>query len=219
MSYYVLTNTLRGLRGIGAAEGCVPVVWTNQLGGSGTNSLCPSGPTCGDVAAFQQTMKDLGYYVEVTGQWDSQKDLQALAQWRKDNGLQVHYQGPSPSECAMLVAQRSQASAAPAPTAPSPSASTSRFVSLARASAIRTAVAPAVASRVTLRPVKASQSAPTPDEGELAPVDEAAPTEDGSLSVGFDFAGWWGRMSTVQKAAVVGGGVILVGGIAYLALA
>lgn len=210
MSYYVLTNTLRGLRGlrgIGAADGCVPVVWTNQLGGSGTSSLCPSGPTCGDVAAFQQTMKDLGYYVEVTGQWDGQKDLQALAQWRKDNGLQVSYQGPSPSECAMLVQQRGQSSATPSTTAPSPSTSTSRLVSLARTSALRTAVSPAVASRVTLRPVRASQAAPTPDED--VPYEEPVSTA----------TGWWSQRSTTEKAAMIGGGVILIGGIAYLALA
>lgn len=214
MSYYVLTNTLRGLRGIGASEGCVPVVWTNQLGGSGTSSLCPSGPTCGDVAAFQQTMKDLGYYVEVTGQWDGNKDLQALAQWRKDNGLQVHYQGPSASECAMLVQQRSQAGAAPEPSPPSPSTSTSRLAPLARTAMLRTAVSPAVASRVTLRPIKTSQAAPTPDEGGVAPVDEAAPYEEPVSEA----KNWWSQRSTTEKAAIIGGGVIVVGGIAYLVL-
>lgn len=212
MSYHVLHNTLSGL---GNGTSCANVPWKNQMGGTGTGTICAVDDKyqiCGSTIAFQQALSDLGFPCAVTGAWTGTEG-KPLNDWRASRGFAKDYtKGPSAAECGMLADQWNALKGA-APEAEPPSGGTVSPIARRRiaASSLLTRVSQA-------RTIKPAGTSTKPATDEPAPVDEAAPTQDVSLSVGFDFAGWWGRMSTLQKGAVVGGGVLVVGGAAYLLL-
>jgi len=213
MSYHILRNTLNGL---GNGVSCVSIPWTNQMGGTGTGSLCPTaqaqGQICGSTIAFQQALTDLGYPCDVTGTWMGTPEGTALNNWRAANGIARDYtKYATDTECGMIGQQWSALKGA-SPESEPPSGGTVSPIARRR---IAAAASPLLASRmVASRTIKPSQPPAQKDEGGVAPVDEAAPYEEPVSEA----KNWWSQRSTTEKAAMIGGGVILIGGIAYLAL-
>jgi hypothetical protein len=186
------------LQGVGEAGGCVPISWTNQMGGIVSSSLCPDGPLCGSAGSIQQALTDLGYPCSVTGQWMGTSDNQALQNWRTANGIKVNYgNGPQAQDCA-LITQQWTALKGGQPTPDQPPG-TKKI--LARAPVgLRTVI-----KKPVTMPKPSSDSGGGPDGA----IDQPTAAE----------TGWWSGLDKTTKYAIIGGGLLAVGGGAYLLLA
>jgi hypothetical protein len=217
MSYHILHNTLSGL---GNGASCVSIPWTNQMGGTGTGSLCAvddKQQLCGSTIAFQQALTDLGYPCAVTGSWMG-TELQPLNDWRGANGITKNWSnagGPTATECGMIGQQWNALKGGPTAAEPPSGGVSSTISPLLRRKIAAATLLTRTARPGTIKP--AGGGGPTTNGDTKTNGGGAVPAveEPGMLDKAKD---WWGGLGDTTKYAIIGGGVIAVGGVAYLAL-
>ena len=145
---------------------------------------------CGDSWAVQQMLAELGFYAgQVDGQIGPQS-LKAIRTFAESVGLSTGGTSPKADVCQAIISAYTAKMAAAGPTAPS--TTRPRYT----------------ISRVMRPRIIVLQKQP---DGSTVPVEvEAGPIA--RLGV------WWDEQTTLTKVAVVGGGVAVVGGIAWLAM-
>jgi hypothetical protein len=196
-----------GLFGLGNGVLCADVPWTNQLGGTGTAQLCPSGDTCGDVIAMQQALNDLGFPCDVTGLWEP-STATALNNWRAANGYPKNFNVAGTSQDCTLITQQWTAlkgAAAPAPAADAPSAVRPMLSKVGAKMAITSSLS------AKLRAIRDATAKPTS-------TTQSTTTEDVTPAVQPEKAGWWASQSATTRYAIIGGGVLIIAGGVYLAV-
>lgn len=145
---------------------------------------------CGDSFAVQQMLAELGLYAgQIDGQLGPQS-LKAIRVFAESIGLSTGGTFPKADVCQALISAYTAKMAATAPTA-SPSTRWSKYT-------VSKVMRPRI---IVLKKPDGTTEYVEANAGPLAKMGD-----------------WWDAQSTMTKVAVVGGGVAVVGGIAWLAM-
>lgn len=202
---------LRGFSGFGGGFG-LDVPYTKPNGDIGAAALTANASgTCGSLYGVQQILTDLGFYSgKIDGQMGS-GTFTALRTWSESTGG-PYTKGtyPNAATCQALMSQwAAKSTPAPAPVqtaAPAQSQSyPSAGVSTSPVSAPVSTASAGGSKVAVLSSSKVNKALHAAVTGTRAPGSGGGPLA------------WFQAQSTPVKAAVVGGGVLAVGGIAYLA--
>lgn len=146
---------------------------------------------CGDSYAVQQMLAELGYYAgQVDGQLGPQS-LKAIRVFAESVGLSTGGTFPKADVCQAIISAYTAKMAATAPTASPSTTWRSRYT-------VSKVTRPRI---IVLKKPDGTMEYVEADAGPFAKI-----------------GGWWGEQSTMTKVAVVGGGVAIVGGIAWLTM-
>lgn len=185
MSYYVVDTS----RSLGADPGCADVPYPGPSGSMVMGQVCQSGTSCGMVSgAIRAILENLGYHCSGTDCTQSLKNFRTDRGLPQDAGLRgdIIITDCKPLYDAWVaIASKSQE---PPPPTPLPKSGT-------------TTIARTLASKRTLAraPVAAAIK---PTTGEQAQQPEPV-------------VGFWEARSTTEKVLIIGGGVAVVGAIAF----
>jgi hypothetical protein len=182
----------------------VPYVKFGTTSGVG-HPVADNSGTCGDAFAVQQMLKDLGFYGAAIDGMFGTGTFKAIRLFAEANGVPyVSGTFPKTDVCQALINAWQAQMAPAAPAAPPPAAAPPPTT-------VAPKPAPSLISMIQLAPalqrIRLTRPTTTTRAAALAP----APT--GTMD---RIKRWWGSASTVQKLAVVGGGVAIVGGVLYL---
>ena len=164
---------------------------TRGLGQPPGASTAP--PYCGGIRPLQQMLSDLGYYAGIVDGLYGQNTENAMATFKREEGLGAGY--IKSSDCDRLIKRWNAKQEPSVPPTDLPSTETTISRSALRQLAVR---------------VRApSAAADTKEDAGLT----YAETDSGIVDKA---SAWWSDQGTVTKAAVIGGGVAVVGGTIYL---
>jgi hypothetical protein len=210
--YYRATN------GLGADTGCVAVPYVDSKGQSGSGNLCADqSGKCGDVKALQGALQYLGYGpIDIDGVLGTQTS-KALKNYAADKG--IPFIGPYAGWelCEPMVKEYAAESAAPA-AAPTQADNIAKMAALRKMASV---TKPAVVTK------GGTPSSGAPTEADYKAFCEQNPGAvwdtvakkciSGPPTTTIDkIEHWWFGLGTVAKYAIIGGGVAVVGGVAYL---
>jgi hypothetical protein len=183
----------------------IDVPYTTATGATKVGHPAADGSgTCADPFAVQQMLKDLGYYNKaVDGQFGT-GTFTALASFAQSHGVSYTTAYPKADLCQALMDAWQANQSAPVSPAPPP------------APGPAPAPAPGTPSISTISPEVLQRFARLIRPGMLLPhpATATAPTRF-STPAPTGIKAWWSKASTTTKLAVVGGGVLALGALAY----
>ena len=192
----------RAAQGFGASTGvCTPVDYTDSSGAPSIGNLCvDQSGVCGDAFALQSALNALGYGpVPVTGSIGPETNA-ALARYAKAHGIPYPGSLAGPELCEPMVKEYGAGSTG---TSTTPTQPTIARKIMSTSAGLRTAAASKGVASTTKFGAPASVAPGAP--GSAADTTPVAPAS----------TSWWGGLPTWEKYAIVGGGVAVVGAIAY----